>query len=253
MSAMFSLVILIFLLATLASAVRIIPEYERGIIYVLGRYWKIKGPGLILVIPILQTMTRIDIRILVLDVPKQDVISRDNVSVTVSAVVYYRVISPEKAINNVRNFHEATSQLAQTTLRSVLGKNELDTMLAERERLNVDLRKALDEQTENWGIKVSNVEIKAIDLNESMIRAIAKQAEAERERRAKIIHAEGERQAAEQLLEAAQTLAQQPQAIQLRYLQTMNSIGETNSSIIVFPFPIEFMQGIANLARNKSE
>lgn len=247
MSALLFLSLLILGLAFFASSVRIIPEYERAVVYVFGRYWKIKGPGIILIIPIAQTMFRIDIRTIVLDVPSQDVISKDNVSVTVSAVVYFRIVTPEKAINNVRNYHEATSQLAQTTLRSVLGKHELDTMLAERERLNIDLRQVLDEQTENWGVKVSNVEIKAIDLNENMVRAMAKQAEAERERRAKIIHAEGECQASEKLLEAAQILAREPQALSLRYLQTMSSIGETNSSVIAFPFPVEFFQGLVKM------
>lgn len=247
MDSILYLSLFILVIAFFAAAVRIVPEYERAVVYVFGRYWKIKGPGLILIVPVVQTMFRIDIRTIVLDVPSQDVISKDNVSVTVSAVVYFRIVTPEKAINNVRNYHEATSQLAQTTLRSVLGKHELDTMLAERERLNVDLRQVLDEQTENWGVKVSNVELKAIDLNENMVRAMAKQAEAERERRAKIIHAEGECQASEKLLEAARILAQEPQALSLRYLQTMSSIGENNSSIITFPFPVEFFQGLVKM------
>jgi regulator of protease activity HflC (stomatin/prohibitin superfamily) len=253
MGNLFFLAFVIIIFAFFASAVRILQEYERGVIYVFGRYWKIKGPGIIMVWPIVQAMIRLDIRTIVLEVPSQDVISRDNVSVTVSAVVYYKVVTPEKAINNVGDFNEATSQLAQTTLRSVLGQHELDTMLSERERLNLDLRKTLDEQTENWGIKVSNVEIKAVDLNESMIRAIAKQAEAERERRAKIIHAEGEMQASEKLLAAAQILAQQPQAIQLRYLQTLSAIGEANSSVIVFPFPLEFLHGLTKMVLDQKQ
>ena len=233
---------LIFLLVLLVdAAVRILREYERGVVFMLGRFWRVKGPGLVLLIPGVQQMVRVDLRTVVFDVPPQDVISHDNVSVKVNAVVYFRVIDPERAIIEVANFLEATSQLAQTTLRSVLGKHELDEMLAEREKLNLDIQKALDAQTDAWGIKVSNVEIKHVDLNESMVRAIAKQAEAERERRAKIIHAEGELQASVKLLEAAQMLAREPQAMQLRYLQTLTQIAGDKSSTIVFPLPIDIV------------
>jgi len=228
----------VFILILIFSAFRVLREYERGVIFMLGRFWKVKGPGLILVIPIIQQMVRVDLRTLVFDVPSQDVISRDNVSVKVNAVIYFRVIDPQKAIINVENFFDATSQLAQTTLRSVLGQHELDEMLAERDRLNSDVQEILDAQTDIWGIKVANVEIKHIDLDESMIRAIAKQAEAERERRAKIIHAQGEMQAAEKLVEAAEMLAKQPQAIQLRYLQTLTEIAGDKSSTIVFPLDL---------------
>ena len=225
----------------LASSVRILREYERGVVFQLGRFWAVKGPGLILLIPVLQQMVRVDLRTIVHDVPKQDVISRDNVSVKVSAVLYFRVIDPQRAIIQVANFFEATSQLAQTTLRSVLGKHELDEMLAERERLNIDIQQVLDAQTDAWGIKVANVEIKHVDLDESMVRAIARQAEAERERRAKVIHAEGELQASEKLMQAAQVLAQQGGAMQLRYLQTLSSIAGDKSSTIVFPLPMELL------------
>jgi len=225
----------------LLSAFRVLREYERGVIFMLGRFWKVKGPGLILVIPVIQQMVRVDLRTLVFDVPSQDVISRDNVSVKVNAVIYFRVVDPQKAIINVENFYNATSQLAQTTLRSVLGQHELDEMLAERESLNSDIQTILDAQTDAWGIKVANVEIKHVDLNESMIRAIAKQAEAERERRAKIIHAQGEMQAAEKLVEAATILSQQPQAIQLRYMQTLTEIAGDKSSTIVFPLPMDLI------------
>ncbi|CAJ93847.1 predicted membrane-bound protease subunit [Cupriavidus necator H16] len=210
-------------------------------VFMLGRFWRVKGPGLVLLIPAVQQMVRVDLRTVVMDVPPQDVISRDNVSVKVNAVVYFRVVDPERAIIQVANFLEATSQLAQTTLRSVLGKHELDEMLAEREKLNLDIQQALDAQTDAWGIKVSNVEIKHVDLNETMIRAIARQAEAERERRAKVIHAEGELQASEKLLEAAQMLARQPQAMQLRYMQTLTQIAGDKSSTIVFPLPMELL------------
>ncbi|MFJ5380052.1 slipin family protein [Cupriavidus sp. CER94] len=233
---------LVFLLVLLVvSAFRVLREYERGVVFMLGRFWRVKGPGLVLVIPAVQQMVRVDLRTVVLDVPPQDVISHDNVSVKVNAVVYFRVVDPERAIIQVANFLEATSQLAQTTLRSVLGKHELDEMLAEREKLNLDIQKVLDAQTDAWGIKVSTVEIKHVDLNESMVRAIARQAEAERERRAKIIHAEGELQASEKLLEAAQMLARQPQAMQLRYLQTLTQIAGDKSSTIVFPLPIDIV------------
>lgn len=230
--------LLLLALLLVASSFRILREYQRGVVFMLGRFWRVKGPGLILVIPGVQQMVRVDLRTVVMDVPTQDVISHDNVSVKVNAVIYFRVVDPERAIIQVANFLEATSQLAQTTLRSVLGKHELDEMLAERERLNLDIQKALDAQTDSWGIKVSNVEIKHVDLNESMIRAIARQAEAERERRAKIIHAEGELQASEKLLEAARMLAQQPEAMQLRYMQTLTQIAGDKSSTIVFPMDI---------------
>ena len=233
--------IVIVVAALLASSVRILREYERGVVFQLGRFWAVKGPGLILLIPVLQQMVRVDLRTIVHDVPKQDVISRDNVSVKVSAVLYFRVIDPQRAIIQVANFFEATSQLAQTTLRSVLGKHELDEMLAERERLNIDIQQVLDAQTDSWGIKVANVEIKHVDLDESMVRAIARQAEAERERRAKVIHAEGELQASEKLMQAAQVLAQQGGAMQLRYLQTLSSIAGDKSSTIVFPLPMEML------------
>ena len=233
--------IVVLVAALLASSVRILREYERGVVFQLGRFWAVKGPGLILLIPVLQQMVRVDLRTIVHDVPKQDVISRDNVSVKVSAVLYFRVIDPQRAIIQVANFFEATSQLAQTTLRSVLGKHELDEMLAERERLNIDIQQVLDAQTDAWGIKVANVEIKHVDLDESMVRAIARQAEAERERRAKVIHAEGELQASEKLMQAAQVLAQQDGAMQLRYLQTLSSIAGDKSSTIVFPLPMEML------------
>jgi len=232
------------LLATilLASSLRILREYERSVVFMLGRFWKVKGPGLIIIIPGIQQMVRVDLRTVVFDVPSQDVISRDNVSVKVNAVVYFRVVDPKKAILQVEDFMNATSQLAQTTLRAVLGKHELDEMLAERETLNLDIQKALDTQTDTWGIKVSNVEIKHVDIDESMVRAIAKQAEAERERRAKVIHAQGELQASEKLLAAAKILAGQPQAMQLRYLQTLGSIAGDKTNTIVFPVPGDFME-----------
>ena len=231
---------LVFLIILfLSAAIRILREYERGVVFMLGRYWKIKGPGLILLIPVIQQMVRVDLRTIVMDVPTQDVISRDNVSVKVNAVVYMRVVDPQRAIIQVENYLMATSQLAQTTLRAVLGKHELDEMLADRERLNLDIQQVLDTQTDAWGIKVSNVEIKHVDIDESMVRAIAKQAEAERERRAKIIHAEGELQASEKLLQAAQMLSQQPEAMQLRYMQTLAAIAGDKSSTIVFPLPID--------------
>lgn len=235
----------------LMSMFRVLREYERGVVFMLGRFWRIKGPGLILLIPGVQQMVRVDLRTVVMDVPSQDVISRDNISVRVNAVVYFRVIDPQKAIIQVENFLEATSQLAQTTLRSVLGQHELDEMLAERERLNSDVQKILDAQTDSWGIKVSNVEIKHVDLNESMIRSIAKQAEAERERRAKVIHAEGELQASEKLLQAAEVLAKAPQAMQLRYLQTLAGLAVGgNTSTIIFPMPMDLVE-LLNKAVNK--
>jgi regulator of protease activity HflC (stomatin/prohibitin superfamily) len=234
----------VLVIAFLASAIRILREYERGVVFMLGRFWKVKGPGFIIIIPLIQQMVRVDLRTVVMDVPTQDVISRDNVSVKVNAVVYFRVVDSEKAIIQVENFFMATSQLAQTTLRSVLGQHELDEMLAEREKLNVDIQNILDKQTDAWGIKVSNVEIKHVDLDESMIRAIAKQAEAERTRRAKVIHAEGEMQAAEKLLDAATTLSKQSQALQLRYLQTLTEIAGERSNTIVFPLPMDLVENL---------
>ena len=231
---------------------RILREYERGIIFFLGRFQEVKGPGLIIVVPGIQQIVKVDLRTLVYDVPSQDVISKDNISVKVSAVIYFRVVDPERAIINVEDYFEATSQLAQTTLRSILGQHELDEMLAQRDKLNSGIQKLLDEQTESWGIKVANVEIKHIDIDESMIRAIAKQAEAERERRAKIIHATGELEASEKLREAAHILAEQPQAMQLRYMQTMTELSRDRSSMIVFPLPIDLMTGL-NRFLNKSD
>lgn len=233
------------------SAVRILREYERGVVFMLGRFWKVKGPGLFLLIPVVQQMVRVDLRTVVFDVPPQDVITRDNVSVKVNAVVYFRIVDPEKSVIQVVKFFDATSQLAQTTLRAVLGKHELDELLSERERLNLDIQRVLDTQTDAWGIKVSTVEIKHVDINETMIRAIARQAEAERERRAKIIHAEGELQASEKLLQAAQMLAQQPQAMQLRYLQTLTNIAGDKSSTIIFPMPIDIFTVLANAKGGK--
>jgi len=238
------IVVIVLLLLFLLSAIRILWEYERGVIFLLGRFYKVKGPGLILVIPFIQRMVRVDMRTVVMDVPRQDVISRDNVSVKVDAVVYFRVVDPAKAIIQVENYYDATSMLAQTTLRSVLGQHELDEMLSERDKLNADIQSILDIQTDVWGIKVINVEIKRVDLDESMVRAIARQAEAERERRAKIIHAEGEMQAAEKLLTAARILTQQREAILLRYLQTLIEIAGDKSNTIVFPLPMEFLNMI---------
>ena len=236
------IVILVLFILLLGSSLRVMREYERAVVFLLGRFWKVKGPGLIIVIPVIMKMERVDLRIRVLDVPQQDVISRDNVSVKVNAVVYYRVLDSQRAIIQVENFHAATSQLAQTTLRSVLGQHELDEMLAEREKLNADIQALLDEQTEAWGIKVSNVELKHVDLDESMIRAIAKQAEAERVRRAKVIDAEGEQQAAQRFLEAARTLSERPEAMQLRYLTTLTAISGDRSSLILFPLPMEILR-----------
>ncbi len=227
-----------FVIILIAASLRIFREYERGVVFTLGRFWKVKGPGLVIIIPGIQQAVRVDLRTLVLDVPSQDVISRDNVSVKVNAVVYFRVVDPERAIIQVENYLSATSQLAQTTLRAVLGKHELDEMLAEREKLNLDIQQVLDAQTDAWGIKVSNVEIKHVDINESMVRAIARQAEAERERRAKVIHAEGEMQAAEKLLQAAKTLSAQPEAMQLRYMQTLALIAGDKSNTIIFPIDL---------------
>jgi len=241
------------LLLLLISSIRILREYERAVVFLLGRFWRVKGPGLFLIIPGIQQMVRVDLRTVVMDVPSQDVISRDNVSVKVNAVLYFRVVDPERAIIQVENFFEATSQLAQTTLRSVLGKHELDDMLAERERLNVDIQQSLDAQTDAWGIKVANVEIKHVDLNETMVRAIARQAEAERERRAKVIHAEGELQASEKLLQAANVLAGTPQAMQLRYLQTLSNIAGDKSSTIVFPLPMDLLAPLLKAAGKGGE
>jgi regulator of protease activity HflC (stomatin/prohibitin superfamily) len=242
---------IIVILAVLAIAsIKILREYERGVIFFLGRFNGVKGPGLIIVIPVVQQMVRVDLRVRVFDVPPQDVISRDNVSVKVNAVVYLRVVDPELAIIQVANFSEATSQLAQTTLRAVLGKHELDEMLAEREKLNSDIQEVLDKQTDAWGIKVSNVEIKHVDLNETMVRAIARQAEAERERRAKVIHAEGELQASEKLLAAAEMLSKRTEAMQLRYLQTLTQIAGDKASTIVFPVPMEILGRLLDKGRS---
>jgi regulator of protease activity HflC (stomatin/prohibitin superfamily) len=244
-SAIFSnliLVALVLLGALVAASLKIFREYERGVVFFLGRFQGVKGPGLIIVIPIIQQMVRVDLRVIVMDVPSQDVISRDNVSVKVNAVLYFRVVDPEKSIIQVEDYYAATSQLAQTTLRSVLGQHELDEMLAAREKLNAHIQDIVDSQTDAWGIKVANVEIKHVDIDESMIRAIARQAEAERMRRAKIINAEGEFQAAEKLLQASQIIAREPQALQLRYLQTLNDIAATNNSTIIFPVPMDMLK-----------
>lgn len=229
-------------IAFLSSFLRVLREYERAVVFTLGRFSGVKGPGLIIIIPMLQQMVRVDLRTLVLDIPSQDVISLDNVSVKVNAVVYFRVMEADKAIIQVADYYTAVSQLAQTTLRSVLGQHELDDILAERQKLNSDIQKILDEQSDPWGIKISMVEIKHVDLNESMIRAIAKQAEAERERRAKVIHADGELQASHKLLEAAEVLSKQQQALQLRYLETLNNIAGEKNSTIVFPFPVQLLE-----------
>jgi len=245
-------IVLGVVIAFLLSALRIIFEYERGVVFTFGHFWKVKGPGIRLVIPYIQQMRRVDLRMIVMDVPSQDIITRDNVSVKVNAVLYFRVIDPEKAIIQVENFDMATSQLAQTTLRSVLGQHELDQLLAERDKLNHDIQQILDQQTDAWGIKVSNVEIKHVDIDESMIRAIARQAEAERERRAKVIHAAGELQASKKLLEAAQVLSRQPQAMQLRYLQTLTEIAGEKSSTIVFPLPMDLLEPLQRLLNKQA-
>jgi len=237
----------------LAWTFRILREYERGVIFMLGRFWKVKGPGLIIVIPLIQQMVRVDLRTIVMDVPSQDVISRDNVSVKVNAVIYFRVLDAERAIIQVEDYYEATSQLAQTTLRSVLGQHELDDMLAERDKLNRDIQQLLDEQTDAWGIKVANVEIKHVDIDESMIRAIARQAEAERERRAKVIHAEGELQASEKLVQAAEVLTRNPGSFQLRYLQTLTEIAGEKSSTVVFPLPMDLVKPLLSIAEHMSD
>ncbi len=250
MDGIISIVILVGVLIAIVSQIfKILQEYERGVIFFLGRFQTVKGPGLIILIPFLQKMVKVDLRVIVLDVPTQDVISRDNVSVRVNAVIYFRIIDPEKAIIRVANVFEATSQLSQTTLRSVLGQHELDDMLAERDRLNEDIQEILDQRTDNWGIKVANVEIKHVDLDESMIRAIAQQAEAERSRRAKVINAEGEKQAAQMIAEAAAMLASEEQGLQLRYLQTLKEIANENTNTIVFPMPLEFVEPIMNVAK----
>jgi len=245
----FTLGALIVVIAMLVASVRVLREYERGVVFLLGRFQRVMGPGLIIIVPGIQQMVRVDLRIVVFDVPPQDVITRDNVSVKVNAVVYFRVVDPQLAIIQVANFLEATSQLSQTTLRAVLGKHELDELLAERERLNLDIQSVLDAQTDAWGIKVSNVEIKHVDLNETMVRAIAQQAEAERARRAKIIHAEGEQQAAEKLLQAAAILSQRPEAMQLRYLQTLTQIAGDKNSTIVFPVPMDILGPLIEAAK----
>ena len=239
------IVILIILLV--AVSLKVLREYERAVVFQLGRFWKVKGPGLFLLIPVVQQMVRVDLRTIVIVVPPQDVITHDNVSVKVNAVLYFRVVDPAKSVIQVAKFLEATSQLAQTTLRAVLGKHDLDELLAEREKMNLDIQRVLDTQTDAWGIKVSNVEIKDVDLNESMVRAIARQAEAERERRAKVIHAEGELQASEKLLQAARMLSQQPQAMQLRYLQTLGNIAGDKSSTIVFPLPVDLLTSLGGI------
>ena len=237
----FWIALAILVVGFVVSMFRILREYERGVIFMLGRYHKVKGPGLILVIPVIQQMVKVDLRVRVLDVPSQDVISRDNVSVKLNAVLYFRVVDPERAVINVEDFYDATSQLSQTTLRSVLGKHELDEMLASRDELNRDIQEILDEQTDPWGIKVANVEIKHVDLDEDMVRVIARQAEAERVRRAKVIHANGEKEASEVLLDAARTLSSQPQALQLRYLQTLTEVANERTTTVVFPLPMDMI------------
>ena len=247
MSATYIAIGVTLLMVILYNTVKILKEYERGVVFFLGRFQKVKGPGLILLFPGIQIMTKVDLRVIVLDVPTQDVISRDNVSVKVNAVIYFRIVDPEKAVIRVANVFEATSQLSQTTLRSVLGQHELDDMLSERDRLNEDIQGILDQRTDNWGIKVANVEIKHVDLDESMIRAIAQQAEAERARRAKIINAEGEKQAAAMLAEAAKTLSTQSQALQLRYLQTLKEVAGERTNTIIFPLPLDLIKPLMDL------
>jgi regulator of protease activity HflC (stomatin/prohibitin superfamily) len=246
----FALALVAIIIGLLLSTFRILKEYERGVIFMLGRMYKVKGPGLIMVIPVVQQMEKVSLRTLVWDIPSQDLITRDNVSVKVNAVLYFRVVDPQKAIINVENFMEATSQLAQTTLRSVLGQHELDELLSERDRLNVDVQDILDQQTDNWGIKVSNVEIKHVDIDESMIRAIAQQAEAERSRRAKVIHAAGEFEASQKLVEAASMLATHPESMQFLYLQTLTEIAGEQNSTIVFPIPMNILESFGKLAAN---
>lgn len=250
-------VIILFLIAlvliVLFSMIHILKEYERGVIFTLGRFWRVKGPGLIIVVPMIQTMTRVSLRTIVMDVPSQDVISQDNVSVRVNAVLYFRVVDPANAIIQVEDFLKATSQLAQTTLRSVLGQHDLDAMLSERDKLNSDIQKILDQHTDDWGIKVSNVEIKHVDIDETMVRAIARQAEAERERRAKVIHADGEYQASATLVKAAKQLSQQPMSLQLRYLQTLIDIGTENNTTTIFPVPIDLLKTFGTLAQSSGK
>jgi regulator of protease activity HflC (stomatin/prohibitin superfamily) len=242
-------VLALLVIMFLTQAVRILREYERGVVFTLGRFTAVKGPGLVILIPVVQQLVKVDLRVMVQVVPPQDVISRDNVSVKVNAVLYFRIVDPERAIIKVGDYMAATSQLAQTTLRSVLGKHDLDQMLAERDKLNADIQEILDKQTDVWGIKVTSIEIKDVDLNETMVRAIARQAEAERERRAKVIHAEGEMQAAQKLLEAAQTLSGRAEAMQLRYLQTLTQIAGDKSNTVVFPMPIDLMKNLLEAAR----
>ena len=244
-------VIIALVIVVLYNTIKILKEYERGVVFLLGRFYKVKGPGLIILVPFVQKMVKVDLRVVVMDVPTQDVISRDNVSVKVNAVIYFRIVDPEKAVIRVANVFEATSQLSQTTLRSVLGQHELDDMLAERDKLNADIQSLLDQRTDNWGIKVANVEIKHVDLDESMIRAIAQQAEAERSRRAKVINAEGEKQAALMIAEAARTLASEEQALQVRYLQTLKEIANEKTNTIVFPMPLELVEPILHLTKKK--
>ncbi len=245
----FALILIVLLV--LFSSFRILREYERGVVFMLGRFWKVKGPGLIIILPVVQQMVKVDLRTVVMDVPPQDVISRDNVSVKVNAVVYFRVVDPERAIIQVEDYYAATSQLAQTTLRSVLGKHELDEMLAERDKLNTDIQKILDQSTDTWGIKVTSVEIKHVDIDPTMVRAIAQQAEAERQRRAKVINADGEFQAAAKLVEAAELISQSPQALQLRYMQTLVSIAGEKSNTIVFPLPIDLVTPFLEALKKK--
>lgn len=245
------LLFILFVLALFAlSFIKILTEYERGVVFTLGRFWRVKGPGLIILIPGIQEMVRVDLRTVVMDVPTQDIITNDNVTTRVNAVIYFKVMDPRSAIIQVENYFDATSQLAQTTLRSVLGQHELDQILAERDKLNHDIQKILDQQTDAWGIKVSSVELKDVDLDESMVRAMAKQAEAERDRRAKVIHAEGEHQAAEKLSQAAERLASEPTAIQLRYLQTVSDITNQRSSTVIFPVPVDLMQMVQKMVKN---
>ena len=246
-------IVLVIVAFVLFNMIKILKEYERGVIFFLGRFYKVKGPGLIILIPFVQVMTKVDLRVIVMDVPTQDVISRDNVSVKVNAVIYFRIVDPEKAIIRVANVFEATSQLSQTTLRSVLGQHELDDMLSERDKLNEDIQDILDQRTDNWGIKVANVEIKHVDLDESMIRAIAQQAEAERARRAKVINAEGEKQAATMLAEAAKILASQKQALQLRYLQTLKEVAGEKTNTIIFPLPLDLIKPLIDFGDKMNE
>lgn len=248
-----SLVVVVVLVALIISIFKIFREYERGVVFFLGRFQEVKGPGLIILIPIIQQMVRVDLRTIVLDVPTQDLITRDNVSVKVNAVVYFRVVDPQMAINNVESYLEATSQLSQTTLRSVLGQHELDELLSERDRLNKDIQVILDKQTDNWGIKIAAVEVKHVDLDESMVRALAKQAEAERVRRAKVIHATGELEASEKLKQAALVLNQAPNALQLRYMQTLTEVANERTTTIVFPMPMDLLDTLKDVVTNKAE